>query len=244
MKPWGVAALGAATAGIAGAAAKYLGGRKTINGHVAGYARYWDGQPSDQPGNAVRYVALGDSAAQGVGASCVTNGYVPRIGRRLAEFTGRPVAITNLSLSGASSGDVAQTQLEALARLEFEPDLVTLDVGANDVLFHPTRVEEFAEAMETIVQALPPGSFVSDVPWMVFPGFAASSATMAERAAELIEQHNHHLVRLHQESRSKGYRGYLSRTAADWFHPNDSGYAHWADMFWRAIENSRVLEEL
>lgn len=47
-------------------------------------------------------MALGDSAAQGVGVDDPADGYVSLVGRHLAEITGRNVRIVNLSVSGAT----------------------------------------------------------------------------------------------------------------------------------------------
>ena len=64
MKRWMGAAL--AAAGIALGAA-YVMGRATINRHAADYAEHWRRAATDVPEDAIHYVALGDSAAQGVG---------------------------------------------------------------------------------------------------------------------------------------------------------------------------------
>ena len=236
-------------AGLAGAAlaagTRYLLGARKINGHVVRYREHWLARPDSHPEDVLHYVALGDSAAQGVGASHAGAGYVPTIARRLAEATGRDVAITNLSVSGAVSGDVVRDQLPAFEALTFVPDVVTLDIGGNDALFTRTNtVDSFADALDRILTALPSGSFVSDVPWMVLPGWIGRSQAMTARAHELVARHDHHLVSLHERTRRAGYLGYPRHTAQDWFHPNDRGYASWADAFWDVIVASGTVERL
>ena len=49
------------------------------------------------------YVALGDSAAQGLGSSNFEEGYVPRIASALQQTSGRDVALLNISLSGGTA---------------------------------------------------------------------------------------------------------------------------------------------
>ena len=225
------------------ALAAYRHGRAGINRHVADYASFW-AERGDGGKDALRYVALGDSAAQGVGASHVSQGYVPRLGRRLAEATGRDVVITNLSVSGATSDDVVRDQLPLLAALSFTPDVVTLDIGANDVVFPGHTPSTFTTSFDQILKALPPGSFVGDVPWFALPVWGRQSREMAGRAARLIERHGHHLVPLHQASRAAGLRLYHRYTARDLFHPNDLGYEGWADTFWAVMEDSAVVETL
>ena len=244
MNAWGAVA-GAATLGVVGTAVgRYLHGRWTIDRHVEEYATHWSNRDSRPPEGALHYVALGDSAAQGVGASAVDKGYVPLVAMRMAQATGRPVVITNLSVSGAVSDDVAQGQLANFRSLQFAPDVVTLDIGANDVLFQPHGVESFGSSLEVILDALPKGSFVADVPWMVFPWLSAQSAILAARARELVERHGHHLVPLYRASRANSVFTYARRTSRDLFHPNDAGYLQWADVFWEGIAASGVLEEL
>lgn len=238
------AAIGVGVAGLAVAASRYLIGRRTITRHVTDYAIHWGDRTREHPADVLHYVALGDSAAQGVGASAVDNGYVAILGRRLAQATGRSVVVTNLSISGAVTDDVVAEQLEEFRSLPFTPDLVTLDIGANDVIFKKDPVGEFPERFRTILEALPDGSFVGDVPWMVLPGWSGQSAVMAAEAAKLAAEHGHHVVELHHPGRSVGLVRHARRTARDWFHPNDDGYLAWADAFWARIEASGVLEDL
>ena len=234
----------AVVAGSVAVASSYLLGRRVIDTHVADYATHWLQRPDRYPEGVLHYVALGDSAAQGVGASRVGASYVALLAARLSEATGREVAVTNLSVSGAVSGDVVEHQLPQLADLPFTPDVVTLDIGANDVVYPGHGIETFSRSMRTIVDALPEGSFVADVPWFMIPGLDAQSRKLAARAVELVENSQHHLVAIHETSRAVGRLRYLRYTARDVFHPNDRGYASWADAFWEAILASGRLEKL
>lgn len=259
---WGGLAAGAAAGALTVMGVRYIRGQRQISRDVDAFRAHWsehradgagghrayrhDGAaPADHPGGAVHYVALGDSAAQGVGASHVGASYVALLGRRIAEATGRPVAITNLSVSGAVSGDVVASQLPALAELGLEPDIVTLDIGGNDVVFAvDNTVDSFAGSFDEILAGLPAGSFVGDVPWFVIPGLEQRSRAMAGRAVELIERHGHHLVPIYDTMRQEGRLRYYTKTAADWFHPNDRGHLAWADLFWERIEASGRIAEL
>ncbi|MDQ3151126.1 MAG: SGNH/GDSL hydrolase family protein, partial [Actinomycetota bacterium] len=57
--------------------------------NVAPYRRYWL-RRAEEPGE-LRYVALGDSLTQGIGASRPERGYVGLIADALAQRTGRTV---------------------------------------------------------------------------------------------------------------------------------------------------------
>lgn len=238
-------AIGAAVAGAASAGYQYAKGHRLINRHVEDYREHWEARRAAPSDGVLHYVALGDSAAQGVGATHVGASYVSLLGDRLAAATGRDVAITNLSVSGAVSGDVVARQLPLLSELGFTPDLVTLDIGGNDVVFAADNtVESFAASLEAILAALPPGSFVGDVPWFMIPGLSRRSRAMTARAADLIGSYGHHLVPIYQAMRETGYLKFHTNTAADWFHPNDKGYLAWADLFWESIVESGKLDEL
>lgn len=236
--------LGGATLGAAAAAGLtvWLEGRRTINRHVADYRAHWESRPHDAGG--LRYVALGDSAAQGVGATAVERGYVALLAERLRAETGRDVVVTNLSVSGATSDDVVRDQLPRLAALDFAPDLVTLDIGGNDVVYPGHTEATFERSLDLILAALPEGSFVADVPWFMVPVLGRTSQRMAALAAGLAERHGHHLVPLHRVSRETGALRYHQHTAGDFFHPNDRGYAGWAEAFWESIAASGRLDDL
>ncbi len=76
------------------------------------------------------YVAIGDSAAQGIGAR-IDSGYVGLLMARLARLSGRTVRTVDLSRYGARVESVLAEQLPQLA--ELDADLVTVAVGVNDV---------------------------------------------------------------------------------------------------------------
>ena len=162
MKRWVGAAL--AAAGIALGAA-YVKGRITVNRHTVDYAEHWRQTAADVPDDAIHYVALGDSAAQGVGASRVEASYVALLAERIAEAAGRQVVVTNLSVSMATSRDVVRYQLPRLAELGRAPDILTLDIGGNDVVLPGNTLESFEKHFVDILTRLPAGwGLVVDAP--------------------------------------------------------------------------------
>ncbi len=235
----------AALAVAAGAVAlvSFLRGRAEINRHVDAYRAHWE-ERVDGGDSVLHYVALGDSAAQGVGASSVAHGYVALLARRIAERTGREVVVTNLSVSGATSADVVRDQLPLLRDLHFTPDLVTLDIGANDVVFPGHTPSTFEANLDVILEALPEGAFVADVPWFMVPVPSTFEANLDVILEALPEGAFVADVPLHTVTRETGTFGYHRYTARDLFHPNDLGYEGWADTFWATIEASGVLTGL
>lgn len=199
---------------------------------------YWS-QPRGEP-DGLLYVALGDSAAQGIGASRPALGYVGLLADQLRDSTGEPVQTVNLSRSGARIDDVLQHQLPHLQRLQ--PDLVTVAIGGNDILGFD--IETFTEQVDALTAALPPGTVIADVPYFMHGRWerdatqAARVLTQSARARDLT------VVPLHEQLRAEGWQAMLTQFAADWFHPNDRGHRIWAQAFWSRISEPPVADRL
>lgn len=201
-----------------------------LRGEVDAYRRYWSTPRGDAGG--LVYVALGDSTAQGIGASDPEHGYVGLIAGRLRAATGRPVQVVNLSRTGARVADVVAAQLPALAGLR--PDLVTVGVGGNDVRHYDA--DRFRSDVDALVAALPANTVVGDVPWFMHGGTGRTSGEAAAYVAVAAARRGLRVARLHRAMRRRGWASMLTDFAADWFHLNDRGYRVWADAFWAAIE--------
>src|SRR4030042_975225 len=97
-----------------------------------------------------KYVALGDSAAVGVGASIPDKGYVGLIFEKLKEKYPK-ASLNNLAVSGATTTDLINAQLNKAKT--FKPDLVTISVGANDITGQITD-EIFSQNIEQALTTL------------------------------------------------------------------------------------------
>ena len=203
-------------------------------------ADYWSEPRGDTGG--LLYVALGDSAAQGIGASRPERGYVGLLAQRLRDSTGRPVLVVNLSSSGARISDVLDTQLPALAALGREPDLLTVGIGGNDVRAYDRDV--FAAATERLTAALPAGAFVADAPYFMHGRWERDAQHAADLLTDRATGRGLHPVPLHEALRAQGPGAMLTQFAADWFHPNDRGHRVWADAFWREVQRAGVVPPL
>lgn len=199
---------------------------------VGRYADYW-AEPHGQTGGLL-YVALGDSAAQGIGASAPDRGYVGLLVERLRQRTGQPVEVVNLSASGARIGDVLDTQLPALAALGRTPDVLTVGIGGNDVRAYDR--EQFAAEVDRLVAALPAGTYVADAPYFMHGRWERDAAQAAGVLTADARAHGLRPVALHEALRAQGWSAMLTQFAPDWFHPNDRGHRVWADAFWAVIE--------
>lgn len=168
-------------------------------------------------------VSLGDSLAQGIGASSIDHGYV---GRLAAEFANE-VAVVNLSRSGAKIPDVLDRQLRILSDLGIEPAIVTCTVGSNDLLRGGSLATP-AQNMRRLIAALPATTIMATLP--------DQGSLSARRLSGVVrtEVPAHGLALADVSTEIDGWRG---RTAPDGFHPNDVGYDTWVRAFGPVIES-------
>lgn len=195
---------------------------------VEGNKRYWKERASrpTQPLDFV-YVALGDSVANAIGASRPQNGYVGLIAQDIERRTGRSVHVINVSVTGATTADVIREQLPQIR--DVRPDLVTLDVGANDVnkkLPEDVFVREFT----AILDALPAGrTVVADLP--TFKRGPRQSTLMRLNAEihELATARDFQVAPIFDLTSAtiNDVRTY----GADFFHPSNKGHRNWYRAF-------------
>jgi lysophospholipase L1-like esterase len=184
------------------------------------------------------YVALGDSAAQGIGASRPHNSYVGLIADHVREVTGRTVRVVNLSVSGATVATAAAEQLPRLSG--FTPDLVTVAIGANDIAaFEPVA---FETGIRQILSALPPDAIVADLPCFYLPHNERKVAVANRILRAAASERELTVVPLHETMKRQGVKGMLTQFANDLFHPNDHGYRVWASAFLPTV-TTRMLEK-
>ena len=174
------------------------------------------------------WLVLGDSAAQGVGASAHDRGWVGQVRSRLFVADPRPWRVLNLSRSGARTREVVELQWPRAQQLlahAVSPELVTAVVGGNDAT--GSKESAWRADVDALCAALPPGAVVSTVARGVF------ERKTARVNAHLREQAAAHGLRVADLWAHTGppYRGLY----ADGFHPNDAGYRQWADAVCEAI---------
>ncbi|MEV1131668.1 SGNH/GDSL hydrolase family protein [Agromyces sp. NPDC049794] len=175
----------------------------------------------------VLYVAMGDSAAQGIGASRPDHSYVGVLARDIRDVTGRSVRVVNLSVSGATVELAVRDQLPRFAK--FRPDVVTVAIGANDIAKWDAEV--FERGIREIFAALPPHALVANLPFFYFPRNERKVAVANRILRSVAEEFGLTVVPLHTVTRLRGVRRILTHFAGDFFHPNDHGYKVWAEAF-------------
>jgi len=181
----------------------------------------------------LRYAALGDSLAQGIGASDPERGYVGLLAARLERATGRRVEVLNLSATGIMVHDLARDQLPVLLAMDPAPELVTVTVGTNDAGRVPD--DELRDRFDELCALLPAGAMVGDVPRFHRGRRAAAARRSAAVLRDVLARHPHLVpVGLDEPTRRAGWR----LRAADFFHPNDLGHRLYADAFWAAAHRA------
>ncbi len=114
-----VAAL--AAAGIAAGAgwrrfrARLAANSLVLNETLPVHSKWWRDH-AKVPGELL-YVAIGDSAAQGIGASRPDRSYVGVLAEEIRSVTGQTVRVVNLSVSGATVELAVQDQLPRFVKL-------------------------------------------------------------------------------------------------------------------------------
>lgn len=197
-----------------------------LKAQISSYQNFWsknNSQNIDQ--QKVEYVALGDSAAQGIGASKPENGYVGLLIQELG------VSKTfNLSKSGAKVKDVTDLQLPRLADLNTdEKTIITLDIGGNDMSTFDSKI--FQRDIDQLFSQLPRQTIVADVPY--FGGGRLRKYQKNVDIANKIlrasaEKYNLVVAPLLEITKT---RDSLLVYSADFFHPSDTGYRNWRDAF-------------
>lgn len=181
------------------------------------------------------YLALGDSTAQGIGASVPGRSYVGQLADRIERQLGAPIAVTNLGVSGAPSDLCARDQLPRAAKVLAArmPDLTTLAIGANDIARWDPRA--FHRNLNTILDALPGDTIVSELPSFHLPKNERKVREANGIVHIIAEARGLDVVPLYAATKARGLGGILTEFAGDAFHPNDRGYEVWADTFWPLV---------
>ncbi|WP_375484147.1 SGNH/GDSL hydrolase family protein [uncultured Jatrophihabitans sp.] len=206
-------------------AGRVLPGITRVHQDVAPFAEAWRRDNlAALAGDRPLWVALGDSLTQGIGAPSHDRGWVGQVRDRLAA-QGFDYAVLNLGVSGATTRDVLDRQLPALASVSARPvhppiALVTLMIGSNDLL-RPANRRLLPARLGEVLEALPRGAIVTTMP---------NPSAAARRANEVllgIAPGRGLVVAELRDPRTSSWRGKL---AADHFHPNERGYAALADV--------------
>lgn len=200
-------------------------GAARLNGTLPIHSKWW--RDHAKASGDILYVAMGDSAAQGIGATSPDRSYVGVLADDIRTITARTVRVINLSVSGATVELAVAEQLPRFRKLT--PDIVTVAIGANDIAaFEPAT---FERGLRKIFEALPAHAIVADLPYFYLPSNERTVAVANDILRRVAAEHGLTVVPLHQTMKRQGVQGVLTQFAQDFFHPNDRGYRVWASAF-------------
>jgi acyl-CoA thioesterase-1 len=180
-----------------------------------------------------RYLALGDSFTIGTG-STPAQSFAARLADRWAA-AGCALTLENVAVNGYTTDDLIERELPSLAT--FRPTLVTIAIGANDIV-RGRSLEIYRANVRRILEAAKgTGARVMVLPqpdWSRSPT-AASLGTQAALAASIAEFND----ALAAEARAKGatyvdlgplmrQQALQGQLASDGLHPSAEAYDAWA----------------
>lgn len=202
-------------------AARLLSGVREVQAQVEPYAQAWERHNraavrTDGP----LWVVLGDSMAQGIGASAYDRGWAGQLADRLPAHR-----MVNLSVSGGRLTDLLHRQIPAMEALG-QPDLVTVIVGSNDLISRRLR-DALPARLAQVLGRLPVGSVVGTQPG------GRSGALEFNRLVDEAAASRGLVLAEFRDPRMRSWKGKL---AADHFHPNDLGYLGMAEIVAEAVE--------
>lgn len=215
----------------------YLASLADMLTQLSRYKNYWDrnNKEAASSGKSMDYVAFGDSAAQGVGATHPSKGYVGLLSELLEKRDGKKPVTVNLSKSGARVRDVLDIQLPEYEKLKTGKNtLVTIEIGANDMINF--NENSFREDVDSLMSRLPKNTLMTDVPYFGGTRFKSKQPDVEKANKimhDLAKKHGLELIPLHDKV--KGNSG-LKTMAPDLFHPSNAAYRE----NWSAVFASRI----
>jgi acyl-CoA thioesterase I len=208
------------------------------------FAIYWDAHNAQVLGNRERvlrdggvpdplWVVLGDSTAQGLGATGPYGGYVGQTLHQLRRTTGKHWRVLNLSVSGALTRDVIADQIPRLDGQH--PDLVTCGAGVNDILYSPPG-KLFGD-LRNLLAAVPEGTVMLDLPllsgfWWIVGRMSVPYITRINRV--IGEVATERSLRVAEVSRHF-IPPWVGKFSVDNFHPSQDGYRDWSRALVEAL---------
>jgi len=192
-------------------------------------------------GEELRLIAAGDSVTLGTGASSVTSTYAYKVG----EFFGKEHKVTyrNIATSGAKTKDFIEKQLPEI--ITFEPDIVLITIGGNDVLRNKSKekiIENYKKIIEELVNNTSATIYIASMPnfrevkpipaWYV----RIIHKKTLEINTELDGLGSARVKIIDSHSKWANITDIESTFAGDGFHASDHGYTFWTEAFLKRIK--------
>jgi len=210
-----------------------------------------ESQTFGQKGDKLRYLVMGDSTGAGQGAD-YSQGIAVVTAKNLAQKY--QVEFLNTSISGAQVKDVLSDQLEV--GLKFNPDLVLISIGANDVTGR-TSLSTVESQLDQLISKILESNCKAKIVLTASPdmGTAPRFAQPLRYVAglqsqrinkvfdKIILKYNLTLAPIAKET-GPLFKKDKSLFAEDRFHPNERGYATWITVLNPILEDTLTSQPL
>lgn len=202
---------------------------------------YTVGSPAETE---LSYVALGDSLTSGVGAETFDKSYSYLVAQQIVK-PDQSITLTTESYPGYKAIDLINHNLDATVKLQ--PDIVTILIGGNDVHGFGPSANEFRANYETLIRRIHTETkadiFAISIPYigknsLIWPPYknyySARTITFNSIIKDLSTKYGIHYIDLYTPTLpyANASSHYYSK---DDFHPSPDGYALWAGVIARAI---------
>ena len=140
--------------------------------------------PAADSGGGVRYLALGDSLTQGVGAVDEQTGAFPALLAERWRADGCEVELQNAGISGYTAGQILAEQVPQIE--SFAPTIVTFQAGGNDIV-NGVPIDEYRNNVKSVLDAATDSGarviVLAQNEWFRSPEGSGSAKTVLHRSA-------------------------------------------------------------
>lgn len=187
------------------------------------------GSQPDSP--TIKYVALGDSLTEGVGASDYKNSYPYLTAQKLSSKNN--VKLVNLAHAGDTSADVLTNQLPKA--LPEKPDLIMILIGVNDI-HNLISLKKFEDNMTQLVKVLKQTNakiYLLSIPYLGSDKIVFFPYNLI---LDLRTKQFNNVIKKVSTDTGAGYIDLYSVNKSanfyspDQFHPGEAGYKEWAQI--------------
>ena len=201
--------------------------------------------PAPSAGRVVRYLALGDSFTIGTGSS-PQQAFPTKLAERW-RAAGREVVLENPARNAFSTADVLAEETPLIAI--FRPTLITLAVGANDIVRHRSEATYRDTVRQILALAKSSGAVLVGLPQ---PDWAATPAGARFRAYDVVHARIGRSNRILREEVERAGGRWVDLSplmerqakarlvAPDGLHPSAAAHAEWAEVLAAALPAAEV----
>jgi acyl-CoA thioesterase-1 len=181
----------------------------------------------------VRYLSLGDSLTQGIGATDLDNGTFPALLAQRWRAEGCDVELQNVGGSGYTAGQVLSDEVPSIA--DFKPTVITFQAGGNDIA-NAVPLDEYRRNVKAVLDAASDSGakvvVLAQNEWFRSPdgrNYGENQAAQREQFdAALIEEadaHGAQFVDMRPLYKRQADEG---QWVEDGLHPTPAAYEAWA----------------